>query len=37
LDLVAQYQVLDGEDTVFDVDVKQSSMGVNLGVSVYFD
>lgn len=37
LDLVAQYQVLDGEDTASDVDIKQSSMGVNLGVSVYFD
>jgi hypothetical protein len=37
LDLIAQYQVLDGEDTASDVDIKQSSMGINLGVSVYFD
>lgn len=37
LDLTAFYQVLDGEDSVNDVDVEEASMGVNLGVSVYFD
>ena len=37
LDLTAFYQVLDGEDSVNDVDVEEASMGLNLGVSVYFD
>lgn len=37
LDLTAFYQALDGKDSVGDVDVEEASMGVNLGVSVYFD
>lgn len=37
LDLIAQYQVLDGEDSVNDFDTETASMGVDLGVSVYFD
>lgn len=35
LDLMAFYQVLDGEDSVGDFDI--AAMGLNLGVSVYFD
>lgn len=37
LDLTAAYQVLDGEDSVSDFDFETASMGINLGVSVYFD
>lgn len=37
LDLTADYQVLDGEDSVNDFDAETTSMGINLGVSVYFD
>lgn len=37
LDLTAVYEALNGEDSVNDVDFETASMGVNLGVSVYFD
>ena len=37
LDLTAKYEVLDGEDSISDFDVETDSMGINLGVSVYFD
>lgn len=37
LDLLAFYQVLDGEDSVSDFDVETTSMGINLGISVYLD
>lgn len=36
-DLTAKYLFLDGEESDFDVDVESESMGINLGVSVYFD
>lgn len=37
LDLTAFYQVLDGKDSRIDVDDEFASMGVDLGISVYFD
>lgn len=37
LDLTAKYQVLDGEESVDQVDYERTSMGVNVGVSVYLD
>lgn len=37
LDLAAVYLKLDGDDAVNDINVKTSSLGLNLGVSVYFD
>ena len=37
LDLTAAYQLLDGENDDFNVDFEEESMGINLGVSVYFD
>lgn len=37
LDLMAFYQVLDGEDSVGDFDIEATCMGIKLGVSVYFD